>query len=95
MLEELNLSNNNNTVKARIINDLIRGLIVILSSILYSLSVVILLEPAHVISVGLSATSQILSKTLSFTDTAKILAGSTVISISHKVIIMDNLGYFS
>lgn len=64
MLEELNLSNNNNTVKARIINDLIRGLIVILSSILYSLSVVILLEPAHVISVGLSATSQILSKTL-------------------------------
>lgn len=48
----------------QIMTDIVRGLLVIVSSIIYSLAVDIFLEPAHLLSVGATSVGQIITATL-------------------------------
>ena len=64
MENEVKLSNSfkKSLLRKQILNDAFRVLIVILSSILYSLAVAIFLEPTKLLSIGMTAVGQILSK---------------------------------
>lgn len=54
--------------KKKLYDDIFRGIIVILSSTLYALSVIWFLEPANLIAIGLTAVSQVINRFLALVN---------------------------
>lgn len=52
--------------RKQLLNDAVRMIVVILSAVLYSLAVSWFLEPANLLSIGLTAVGQILNRLFSF-----------------------------